>query len=59
VNVLLSGTVETVRKDAEYRIEVGKPGGGFILSTACSIAPHTKRENVQVLSSVASEKGTH
>lgn len=59
VNVLLSGTVETVWKDAEYRIEVGKPGGGFILSTACSIAPYTKRENVQVLSSVASEKGTY
>jgi uroporphyrinogen-III decarboxylase len=59
VNVMLSGTVETVRKDAEYRIEMGKPGGGFILSTACSIAPHTKRENVQVLSSVASEKGVY
>lgn len=59
VNVLLSGTVETVRKDAEYRIEVGKPGGGFILSSACSIAPHTKRENVQVLSFVASEKGVY
>jgi uroporphyrinogen-III decarboxylase len=59
VNVLLSETVETVRKDAEYRIEKGKPGGGFILSTACSIAPHTKRENVQVLFSVASEKGVY
>ncbi len=59
VNVLLSGTVETIRKDAEYRIDVGKPGGGFILSTACSIAPHTKKENVQVLSAVASEKGVY
>jgi uroporphyrinogen-III decarboxylase len=59
VNVLLSGTMETVRKDTEYKIEVGKPGGGFILSTACSIAPHTKRENIQVLSSVASEKGVY
>jgi len=53
VNVLLLGTEEIVRKDAEFRIEVGKPGGGFILSTACSIAPHTKRENVQVLRRVA------
>jgi len=53
VNVLLLGTEEIVRKDAEFRVEVGKPGGGFILSTACSIAPHTKRENVQVLRRVA------
>ncbi len=59
VNVLLSGTAEKIREDAEYRIEVGKPGGGFILSTACSIAPYTKRENVQLLSSVASEKSVY
>jgi uroporphyrinogen-III decarboxylase len=59
VNVLLSGTMETIREDAEYRIEKGMPGGGFILSTACSIAPHTKRENVQLLSSVACEKGVY
>ena len=57
VNVLLYGDLETVRKDAEQRIEVGKPGGGFILSTACSIAPHTRRENVQVLARVAAEAG--
>jgi len=57
VNILLYGTIETVKKDAKYRIEKGKPGGGFILSTACSIAPHTKRENIQVLAQVAEEAG--
>ncbi|MCK4495042.1 MAG: hypothetical protein KAU91_01735, partial [Candidatus Aminicenantes bacterium] len=57
VNVLLYGTIETVKKDAKYRIKKGKPGGGFILSTACSIAPHTKRENIQVLAQVAEEAG--
>jgi uroporphyrinogen decarboxylase len=59
VNVLLLGTAETVKEDAGYRIEVGKPGGGFILSTACSIAPHTKKENVQVLAGVVDEKGKY
>ncbi len=59
LNILLLGTVETVKEDAGYRIEVGKPGGGFILSTACSIAPHTKKENVQVLAGIASEKGKY
>jgi hypothetical protein len=59
VNVLLYGDLETVRRDAEHRIEAGKPGGGFILSTACSIAPHTKRENVQALAQVAAENGLY
>jgi len=57
VNVLLFGNVEAVEKDARHRIDVGKPGGGFILSTACSIAPHTKRENIQVLVQVVDETG--
>jgi uroporphyrinogen decarboxylase len=59
VHVLLDGTSDTVRKDAEYRIEKGKPCGGFILSTACSIAPHTKRENIQILFQVACEMGVY
>lgn len=59
VNVMLNGTPETVQDDAEYRIDVGKPGGGFILSTACSIAPHTRKENVQVLARVARKRGVY
>jgi len=57
VNTLLFGSLETVREDARYRLEVGKPGGGFILSTACSIAPYTKKENIQVLAQVVRERG--
>ncbi|OGD12192.1 MAG: hypothetical protein A2Y86_04405 [Candidatus Aminicenantes bacterium RBG_13_62_12] len=59
VHILLGGTVERVRQDAKFRLEVGKPGGGYILSTACSIAPSTPRENVQVLAEVADEFGTY
>ena len=59
VNVLLYGDVDTIRRDAEQRIEVGKPAGGFILSTACSIAPHTRRENIQALARAASEAGLY
>jgi MtaA/CmuA family methyltransferase len=55
VNVLLLGSIDAVRKDAAAKIEVGRPGGGYILSTACSIAPYTKRENIQVLAQVAEE----
>lgn len=57
VNVLLLGNEETVQKDAQYRISAGKSGGGYILSTACSIAPHTKRENIQLLARVANDVG--
>jgi MtaA/CmuA family methyltransferase len=57
VHMLLFGNEKEVREDAKYRIGVGKPGGGFILSTACSIAPHTKRENIQILARVAEKFG--
>jgi uroporphyrinogen-III decarboxylase len=59
INVLLQGSVEDVKRDAAHRIEIGKPGGGYILSTACSIAPYTKRENVQVLTDVAEDVGQY
>jgi hypothetical protein len=49
VHTLLAGDMESVRSDARHRIEVGKPGGRYILSTACSIAPHTPIENVALL----------
>jgi hypothetical protein len=57
INVLLQGSEEDVKRDAKRRIEVGKPGGGYILSTACSIAPYTKRENVQILIEAIEETG--
>jgi uroporphyrinogen-III decarboxylase len=59
INVLLQGSLEDIKRDAERRIEVGKTGGGYILSTACSIAPYTKRENVQVLTDIAGEFGQY
>ena len=49
VHTLLAGDMETVHRDARRRLAAGKPGGRFILSTACSIAPHTPRENVALL----------
>lgn len=57
VNVLLLGTEKAVREDARQRLEIGKPGGGYILSTACSIAPHTRKENIQILAEVVEEGG--
>jgi len=49
VNTLLNGTRELILEDARRRIEVGKEGGGFILSTACSVAPGVVREKLLLL----------
>jgi len=52
VNTLLRGDPESVRRDALRRIASGGPGG-YILSTACSIAPRTPLGNVLVLREAA------
>ncbi|MGD8537554.1 MAG: uroporphyrinogen decarboxylase family protein [Candidatus Aminicenantes bacterium] len=57
INVMLQGSPEKVKEDAIRRIEIGKPGGGYILSTACSIAPYTQRENVQMLIEAVDDVG--
>jgi uroporphyrinogen decarboxylase len=49
VNTLLYGSQAEILADAEQRIRIGKEGGGFILSTACSIAPGVKPEHVLLL----------
>jgi len=59
VHTLLFGTPAKVREDAVSRIEAGMPGGGFILSTACSIAPHTARDRIQGLVSLAEDWGRY
>lgn len=59
VNTLLQGSEEDLFKDVKERIEIGKAGRGFILSTACSIAPRVKQERVQLLTRLAEEYGTY
>ena len=49
VNTLLRGTPDKVLADARRRLEIGMPGGGYILSTACSVAPRTPPENIEAL----------
>ena len=49
VNTLLRGTPEKVREDALHRLEIAAPGGGYILSSACSVPPRTPPENIMSL----------
>ncbi len=44
VNTLLKGDDDTFARDVRWRLQVGKPGGGYILSSACSVAPRVRPE---------------
>jgi uroporphyrinogen-III decarboxylase len=59
VSTLLRGTPDMVRQDATRRVLIGKPGGGYILSTACSVAPPVKPEHIEILYEVVEEHGRY
>jgi len=49
VNTLLRGSEDDVLSDARERLRIGKGQKGFILSTACSIAPAVSAKHVRLL----------
>ncbi len=53
VNTVLMGTPEQVLEAARERILTAGPGGGYILSTACSVAPAAPSENILKLREAA------
>jgi uroporphyrinogen-III decarboxylase len=57
VNTLLRKSREEVRADAFWRLSVAAPGSGYILSSACSVAPRVPPENLTVLVEAAEEFG--
>lgn len=59
VHSLLMGTSEKILSDARERITIGKKAGGFILSTACSVAPPVKRENLLLLKEAVEKWGRY
>ncbi|MFA7228441.1 MAG: uroporphyrinogen decarboxylase family protein, partial [Melioribacteraceae bacterium] len=52
VNLLLNGSEEEIIADIKNKVEITRGTPGFILSTACSIAPGVKKERIQLLSSI-------
>lgn len=59
VNTILQGTPETVYEDARRRIAVAGPGGGYILSSACSVSPHAPPANIMKLREAAEIFGNY
>ena len=59
VNTLLEGSKELITEDVRQRISIGMENRGFILSTACSIAPKVPKEKIQMLSKLARQHGQY
>lgn len=57
VGTLLRGSAEACFAAARGRLAAAKAGGGYVLSTACSVAPHTPPENVLQLRRAVEEEG--
>ena len=59
VNTLLYGSLEAAKTDMIQRIEWGKPGGAYILSTACSVAPRVQPDRLEALIDICEEYGRY
>jgi uroporphyrinogen-III decarboxylase len=59
VNVVLRGTPAQVRADAERCLAAAMTGGGYILSTACSVSPASPRDNILQLRAAADSTGRY
>ena len=59
VATLLNGSADSCLTAALERIAAAKPHGGYILSSACSVAPHTPPENILQLRRAVEEAGQY
>jgi uroporphyrinogen-III decarboxylase len=59
VNEMLGADDETFEQAVKQRIRIGKPGSGYILSSACSVAPHVKPERLKKLTELAAQFGEY
>jgi uroporphyrinogen-III decarboxylase len=57
VNEMLNADEETFERAVEQRIRIGKPGSGYILSSACSVAPHVNPKRLKRLVELADQFG--
>jgi uroporphyrinogen decarboxylase len=57
--LLVAGTVEDVRREVEYDLKYGAPGGGFILGSANTIQYGAKYENYMAMLETLRAKGSY
>jgi len=59
VNEMLHADDATFERAVIDRIRIGKPGSGYVLSSACSVAPHVKPERLKRLAEFAEQHGRY
>jgi uroporphyrinogen-III decarboxylase len=59
VNEMLNADEETFEQAVAQRIRIGKPGSGYILSSACSVAPHVNPQRLKRLVEMAEQLGRY
>lgn len=59
VALLQYKTEAEVLAEARRPLEIGKPGGGYILSTACSVAPRVEPWKLELLTPLAEKIGRY
>lgn len=59
VNEMLQADDETFERAVLDRLAIGKPGSGYILSSACSVAPRVKPERLIKMVQLAEEHGRY
>ncbi|MHC4671957.1 MAG: uroporphyrinogen decarboxylase family protein [Planctomycetota bacterium] len=59
VNEMLAADDEIFTQAVKQRLLTGKPGGGYILSSACSVAPHVKPHRLKMMADLADEFGRY
>ncbi|MGE5357698.1 MAG: uroporphyrinogen decarboxylase family protein [Bacteroidales bacterium] len=59
VDTVLNGDAATCYRDGCERMAIAKPGGRYILSTACSVPPHAPPENILALTRAAEDHGKY
>jgi hypothetical protein len=59
VNEMLNADEKTFERAVKERIRIGKPGSGYILSSACSVAPHVNPQRLKRLVELADQFGRY
>jgi len=59
VNEMLSADDRMFEQAVKDRLEIGKPGSGYILSSACSVAPRVRPERLKRLTELAKQFGNY
>ncbi|HSW46463.1 MAG TPA: uroporphyrinogen decarboxylase family protein [Phycisphaerae bacterium] len=59
VHEMLQADDAAFERAVRERIEIGKPGSGYILSSACSVAPHVKPERLSRMVELAERYGRY